>query len=187
MELRQLRSLLVLAEERHVGRVADRLGIAQPALSRQIQQLEIELQSPLFIRSARAVTLTEMGREFVASIVPAIQQLESAVANSIGFARATRGRLRIGVCSSLSHRFAPTLLKRLYQTSPQVRIDVRELAAAEQVRTLHSSEIDIGLAGLAANRPSLVVRPIFRRPPVAMVGFKSKFSGRPFIPLEHFA
>src|SRR5258708_18152276 len=187
MELRQLRSLLVLAEELHFGRAADRLGIAQPALSRQIQQLETELQSPLFIRSPRAVTLTEMGREFVASIVPAIQQLESAVANSIGFARATRGRLRIGVCSSLSHRFAPTLLKRLYQTSPQVRIDVRELAAAEQVRTLHSSEIDIGLAVLPATHPSLLGRPIYPEPLVAMVGSKSKISGRPVIRLEDFA
>jgi DNA-binding transcriptional LysR family regulator len=135
MELRQLRSLLVLAEELHFGRAADRLGIAQPALSRQIQQLETELQSPLFIRSPRAVTLTEMGREFVAGIGPAIQQLEFAVANSIGFARATRGRLRIGSGSSLSHRFTPALLERLHQASPQVRIDVRELSTAE--RTHH--------------------------------------------------
>jgi LysR family transcriptional regulator, benzoate and cis,cis-muconate-responsive activator of ben and cat genes len=119
MELRQLRSLLVLAEELHFGRAADRLGIAQPALSRQIKQLETELQSPLFIRSPRAVTLTEMGREFVASIAPAIQQLESAVANSIGFVRAARGRLRIGSCSDLSYRFTPALLERLYQASPQ--------------------------------------------------------------------
>ena len=132
------------AEELHFGRAADRLGIAQPALSRQIQQLETELQSPLFVRSPRAVTLTEMGHEFVAGIGPAIQQLETAVANSIGFARATRGRLRIGSCSNLSYRFTPALLERLHQASCQVRIDVRELSTAEQVRTLHSSEIDIG-------------------------------------------
>jgi len=187
MELRQLRSLLVLAEELHFGRAADRLGIAQPALSRQIQQLETELQSPLFIRSPRAVTLTEMGREFVASIGPAIQQLESAVANSIGFARATRGRLRIGSSSNLSHRFTPALLERLHQASPQVRIDVRELSTAEQVRTLHSSEIDIGLAVLPTTDPSLIVRRIYREPLVAMVDSKSKFALRPFVRLEDLA
>src|SRR5580704_5047087 len=184
MELRQLRSLLVLAEELHFGRAADRLGIAQPALSRQIQQLETELQSPLFIRSPRAVTLTEMGREFVASIGPAIQQLESAVANSIGFARATRGRLRIGSSSNLSHRFTPALLERLHQASPQVRIDVRELSTAEQVRTLHSSEIDIGLAVLPTTDPSLIVRRIFRKPLLVMVDSRSKFSRRPFVRLQ---
>ena len=187
MELRQLRSLLVLAEELHFGRAADRLGIAQPALSRQIQQLETELQSPLFIRSPRAVTLTEMGREFVAGIGPAIQQLESAVANSIGFARATRGRLRIGSCSNLSYRFTPALLERLHQASSQVRIDVRELSTAEQVRTLHSSEIDIGLAVLPTTDPSLIVRRIYREPLLAMVNSKSKFARRAFVRLEDLA
>jgi DNA-binding transcriptional LysR family regulator len=187
MELRQLRSLLVLAEELHFGRAADRLGIAQPALSRQIQQLETELQSPLFIRSPRAVTLTEMGREFVAGIGPAIQQLESAVANSIGFARATRGRLRIGSCSNLSYRFTPALLERLHQVSSQVRIDVRELSTAEQVRTLHSAEIDIGLAVLPTTDPSLIVRRIYREPLLAMVNSKSKFARRAFVRLEDLA
>jgi DNA-binding transcriptional LysR family regulator len=187
MELRQLRSLLVLAEELHFGRAADRLGIAQPALSRQIQQLETELQSPLFIRSPRAVTLTEMGREFVAGIGPAIQQLETAVANSIGFARATRGRLRIGSCSNLSYRFTPALLERLHQASCQVRIDVRELSTAEQVRTLHSSEIDIGLAVLPITDPSLIVRRIYREPLLAMVNSKSKFARRAFVRLEDLA
>ena len=187
MELRQLRSLLVLAEELHFGRAADRLGIAQPALSRQIQQLEAELQSPLFIRSPRAVTLTDMGREFIASISPAIQQLESAAANSVAFARATRGRLRIGVCSNLSHRFTPVLLERLHQDSPELRIDVRELPTAEQVRTLHSSEIDIGLAILPVTDPSLIVRRIFREPLMAVVNAKSEFGHRAFIRLEDLA
>ena len=187
MELRQLRSLLVLAEELHFGRAADRLGIAQPALSRQIQQLETELQSPLFIRSPRAVTLTEMGREFVAGVGPAIQQLETAVANSIGFARATRGRLRIGSCSNLSYRFTPALLERLHQASCQVRIDVRELSTAEQVRTLHSSEIDIGLAVLPTTDPSLIVRRIYREPLLAMVNSKSKLARRAFVRLEDLA
>jgi len=187
MELRQLRSLLVLAEELHFGRAADRLGIAQPALSRQIQQLETELQSPLFIRSPRTVTLTDMGREFVAGINPAIQQLESAIADSVAFARANRGRIRIGVSNNLSYRFTPALLERLHQDSPQLRIDVRELSTAEQVRTLHSSEIDIGLAILPVTDPSLIVRRIFREPLVAMVSAKSKFAHRAFIRLKDLA
>jgi DNA-binding transcriptional LysR family regulator len=187
MELRQLSSRIVLAEELHFGRAADRLGIAQPALSRQIQQLETELQSPLFVRTARAVTLTDMGREFVASIAPAIQQLEFAAANSVAFAGATRGRLRIGASSNLSHRFTPALLERLHQSSPDVRIDVRELSTAEQVRTLHSSEIDIGLAILPITDPSLIVRRIFREPLMAMVNANSEFGHRASIRFEDLA
>jgi DNA-binding transcriptional LysR family regulator len=96
MELRHLRSLLVLAEELHFGRAAGRLGMAQPALSRQIQQLEAELQTQLFKRSPRAVALTDAGREFVEGIGPAIQQIEDAAAGATNFARAKRGKIRVG-------------------------------------------------------------------------------------------
>ena len=116
-----------------------------------------------------------------------MQQLEAAAANSIGFARATRGRLRIGSCSNLSRRFTPALLERLHQASPEVRIDVRELSTAEQVRTLHSSEIDIGLAVLPTTDPSLIVRRIYREPLLAMVNAKSKFGSRAFVRLEDLA
>jgi DNA-binding transcriptional LysR family regulator len=178
MELRQLRSLLVLAEELHFGRAADRLGIAQPALSRQIQQLETELQTQLFKRSSRAVMLTDAGREFIENIAPAIQQIEDAAAAAAHFARAKRGRIRVGSSGNLSANFIPELLQRLQRESPLARIDVRQLSTAEQIRTLHTAEIDIGLATLPINDPSLIVRRILSGPLVLMVQSGSKFAGR---------
>ena len=187
MELRHLRSMLVLAEELHFGRAADRLGIAQPALSRQIQQLETELQTPLFKRSPRAVSLTDAGREFVENIGPAIQQIEDATAGATNFARAKRGRIRVGSSGNLSSDFIPELLQRLYQESPLVRIDVRELSVAEQIRTLHAAEIDVGLATLPINDPSLIVRRIFSEPLVLIVQSESEFADRAFIRLRDLA
>ena len=187
MELRHLRSLLVLAEELHFGRAADRLGIAQPALTRQIQQLETELQGQLFRRSPRAVSLTDLGREFVESISPAIQQIETAAANATSFAQAKRGRLRVGASSNLSYVFVPSLLEGFHQESPLVRVDVRELSTAEQVRTLHSGEIDIGLATLPINDPSLIVRRIFNDPLVVMVSDKSELAHRSSVRLQDLA
>jgi DNA-binding transcriptional LysR family regulator len=178
MELRHLRSMLVLAEELHFGRAAGRLGIAQPALSRQIQQLETELQTPLFKRSPRAVSLTDAGREFVESVGPPIRQLEDAAANATNFARAKRGKLRLGSSSNLSSEFIPELLQRLHRESPLVRIDVRELSVAEQIRTLHAAEIDIGLATLPINDPSLIVRRVLSEPLVLMVPAESEFASR---------
>ena len=178
MELRHLRSMLVLAEELHFGRAADRLGIAQPALSRQIQQLETELQTPLFKRSPRAVSLTDAGREFVESVGPPIRQLEDAAANATNFARAKRGKLRLGSSSNLSSEFIPELLQRLHRESPLVRIDVRELSVAEQIRTLHAAEIDIGLATLPISDPSLIVRRVLSEPLVLMVPAESEFASR---------
>jgi DNA-binding transcriptional LysR family regulator len=170
--------MLVLAEELHFGRAADRLGIAQPALSRQIQQLETELQTPLFKRSPRAVSLTDAGREFVESVAPPIRQLEDAAANATNFARAKRGKLRLGSSSNLSSEFIPELLQRLHRESPLVRIDVRELSVAEQIRTLHAAEIDIGLATLPINDPSLIVRRVLSEPLVLMVPAESEFASR---------
>jgi DNA-binding transcriptional LysR family regulator len=171
----------------HFGRAADRLGIAQPALSRQIQQLATELQTPLFKRSPRAVSLTDAGREFVESIGPAIQQIEDAAAGATNFARAKRGRIRVGSSGNLSSDFIPELLQRLYQESPLVRIDVRELSVAEQIRTLHAAEIDVGLATLPINDPSLIVRRIFSEPLVLMVPSESEFANRAFIRLRDLA
>jgi DNA-binding transcriptional LysR family regulator len=187
MELRHLRSLLVLAEELHFGRAADRLGIAQPALSRQIQQLETELQTQLFKRSPRAVALTDAGREFVEGIGPAIQQIEDAAAGAINFAQAKRGRIRVGSSGNLSSDFIPDLLHQLHQESPLVRIDVRELSVAEQIRTLHAAEIDVGLATLPINDPSLIVRRIFSEPIVVMVQSESEFAQRTSIRVRELA
>ena len=187
MELRHLRSLVVLAEELHFGRSADRLGIAQPALTRQIQQLETELQTQLFKRSPRAVTLTDAGREFVESIGPAIQQIEDAVAGITDFAGANRGRVRVGASGNLSSSFIPELLQRLGAAAPLIRVDVRELSAAEQVRALHGAEIDIGLATLPIDDPSLIVRRIFTEPLVLMVRRESDLANRAFVRLRDLA
>jgi DNA-binding transcriptional LysR family regulator len=187
MELRHLRSLLVLAEELHFGRAAERLGIAQPALSRQIQQLETELQTPLFKRSPRAVSLTEAGREFVESVGPAIRQIEDAAAGATNFSRAKRVRIRIGSSCNLSSDFVPELLHRLHQESPLVRIDVRGLSVAEQIRTLHAAEIDVGLATFPINDPALIVRRIFSEPLVLMVQRDSELAQRASIRLRELA
>jgi DNA-binding transcriptional LysR family regulator len=187
MELRHLRSLLVLAEELHFGRAADRLGIAQPALTRQIQQLETELQTQLFQRSPRAVVLTDAGREFVESIGPALQQIEDAAVGITNFAGAKRGRVRIGSVGTLSSSFIPELLQRLGQEAPLIRIDVRELSSAEQVRALHAAEIEIGLATLPIDDPSLIARRILSEPLVLMVPSGSELANRASIRLRDLA
>jgi DNA-binding transcriptional LysR family regulator len=179
--------MLILAEELHFGRTADRLGIAQPALSRQIQQLEAELQTLLFKRSPRAVSLTDAGREFVENIGSAIQQIEDAAAVASNFARAKRVRIRVDSSGNLPANFVPELLQRLQRESPLVRVDVRQLSTAEQIRTLHTAEIDIGLAALPINDPSLIVRRILTEPLVLMAQSEGEFANRASVRLQDLA
>lgn len=112
------------------------------------------------------------------NIGPAIQQIEEAAAGATNFAQAKRGRVRVGACGSLSANFIPGLLRRLLQESPLVRIDVRELSTAEQIRTLNASEIEVGLAILPINDPSLIVHRIFSEPLVLMAQSGSELAKR---------
>jgi DNA-binding transcriptional LysR family regulator len=103
MELRQLRFFVVLTEELHFRRAAERMHIAQPAFSDQIRRLERELGAELFDRTSHYVRLTEAGRLFLEEVRPALAQVERAAAVA---ARAGRGEL--GTSRSASPARRPT-------------------------------------------------------------------------------
>jgi DNA-binding transcriptional LysR family regulator len=115
MELRHLHAFTTVAEERHFGRAAERLGMTQPPLSRQIQQLEAELGVKLFLRNARSVSLTEAGARYLSEIQPHLAGLGRAAVT----ARATNGKLigkvRAGFVSNLAYQVMPKLLKATYR------------------------------------------------------------------------
>lgn len=144
MELRHLRYFVAVAEERHFGRAARRLRIAQPPLSRQIQSLEAELGFSLFDRSRRRVELTPAG----AALVPHAQRVFEAL--DLGIREAGRaasgqiGRITIGYASSVAFSGLPELLRAFRARSPAVDVVLRELAPQEQVDAVKSGRIDVG-------------------------------------------
>src|SRR5215213_1839669 len=96
MELRHLRYFVAVGEEQHYGRGAERLRVAQPALSRQIQALEEELGFKLFDRLARGVKLSAAGRLFLDEARRILQQVEEAIRRAGRVASGQSGTLRIG-------------------------------------------------------------------------------------------
>ena len=96
MELRQFRYFIAVAEERHFGRAAARLHIAQPGLSQQIKALERSLDAPLLIRNPRGVELTAAGRVFLDQARLAVEVAERAAASASLAARGKTGLLRVG-------------------------------------------------------------------------------------------
>ena len=100
MELRHLRYFIAVAEERHITRAAERLGMQQPPLSQQIKAIERELDVQLFRRKARGVELTEAGQAFLEDARATLAHLDRAMETTRRTARGEQGRLCVGVTST---------------------------------------------------------------------------------------
>jgi DNA-binding transcriptional LysR family regulator len=122
VELRHLRYFVAVAEERHFGRAAQRLRIAQPPLSRQIQALEAELDLSLFDRSRRRVELTAAGAAFLEHARRVLEALDAGVREARRAAAGEIGRIAIGYPSSVAFSGLPELLRAFRLRSPGVAI-----------------------------------------------------------------
>jgi DNA-binding transcriptional LysR family regulator len=154
LELRHLRHFLAVAEYKSVAEAARHLHIVQPALSRQIKQLEAELGTSLFHRSVRGVELTLAGQQFAKDITRVLADLDASY-NRVGdYARGGAGSLRIGVAPHIA--WDPRILSRLQEfreQSPNVELIIESGLATAQVARVLSGELDGGF--LAWRDPAL--------------------------------
>lgn len=148
MELRVLRSFVVLAEDLHFGRAAGRLGIVQPALSMQIKTLEQELGVRLFIRDRHHVELSPAGLLFLPGARATLDQAQRAVRLAQAGERGEIGRLRIGFVSSVLPWYLPTLIRGLRASFPGIDLDLKDMPTPDQLRRLKENQIDFGFVRL---------------------------------------
>jgi LysR family transcriptional regulator, benzoate and cis,cis-muconate-responsive activator of ben and cat genes len=141
MELRHLRYFVGVAEEENVSRAALKLHVSQPALSRQIRDLEDELGFPLLERSAKSVRLTEAGRKFLGEARAVLQRAEDAV----GAARSivNGGELHVGYAPSLTARILPQTLRAFHGESPNVRVRLHDFSTEEMLAGLREGKLQI--------------------------------------------
>src|SRR5262245_17781428 len=143
MELRHLRYFIAVAEEGHITRAAERLGIQQPPLSQQIRALEQELDVQLFRRHPRGVELTEAGRTFLAEARGILSQVDHARAATQRSARGEQGRVAVGFTSSASfHPFVSRAIRSFRDTHPLVSLALEESGTTELVAALKEGRID---------------------------------------------
>lgn len=146
MDLRQLRYFVALAEELHFGRAAERLRIAQPALTQQMQRLERELGVELIDRSRRRVQLTAAGEVLREEGGRVLAQAARAVELARRAGRGEVGRLALGAAESASYGVLPDLLREYRHAYPAVDLSVRLMTTPAQVEAVRSGKIDAGLA-----------------------------------------
>jgi DNA-binding transcriptional LysR family regulator len=145
MELRHLRYFVAVGEDQHYGRASRRLGVAQPALSRQIQDLEKEIGFELFDRMPRGVRLSAAGKLFLEDARRVLQELGEATARAARVARGQSGTLRIGFAENVSwHGVAPDSFRRFREQNPDVDLQLQPAASLEQLDAIRSGHLDAG-------------------------------------------
>jgi DNA-binding transcriptional LysR family regulator len=143
VELRRLKQLLVLAEELNFHRAAERLHMSQPALSRPIRNLELEVGATLVERTTRAVELTDAGRELVERSRPLMEDLSNVVEDAQRRAGVRRTLLRVGFKAGATGRVMTPVLKAFERQHPEVEVVVRRLGWADQEPALLERRVDV--------------------------------------------
>jgi LysR family transcriptional regulator, transcription activator of glutamate synthase operon len=143
MELRQLRYLVSLAEERHFTRAAEREHIAQPALSQQIKRLEQELGLALVERTTRRVSLTEAGSLLAARARRILVDVDAAAAEMQSLAGVQTGHVTVGAMHTMGPVDISLALAIFHQRHPRVELTVREQASEELAEMLRIDELDL--------------------------------------------
>jgi DNA-binding transcriptional LysR family regulator len=188
MELRHLRYFIAVAEELHFSRAAERLQMAQPPLSQQIQSLEKELGVQLFKRTKRRVELTEAGQVFLAEARLVLMQVEQAIRAAQRASRGEIGRLGVGVNSSATHNVLPEILRVFREHFPCVELVLHELASYQQVKGILDNRIDIGFLWLPnVDDDALSFMPIWRELLIVALPEAHPLANLPEIPLKALA
>lgn len=185
MELQQVRAFLAVAEELHFGRAAERLGIAQPPLSRAIRQFEHELGTELFHRTTRQVALAPAGtallgpaRALLTAAETAEQSVQMASAGDIG-------RVRLGLGTLSSHRVASRMVAATHRRKPGITVEMESNVYSEEaIARLHDGSLDLALVRWQAQPPGVIGRPVIIERPMVAVHADHRLAGRSSVTVD---
>ena len=169
MELRHLRYFVAVAEERNFTRAAERLHIAQPPLSRQIQQLEEELGVVLIEKGVRPLRLTEAGAFFYAHAKPLLDQVRDLRTMTQRVGKLER-KLSVGFVASTLYGLLPDIIRRYREANPEVEVTLHEMTTVEQLKALKEGRIDVGFGRLKSEDTS-IRRILLREEPMVVALF----------------
>jgi DNA-binding transcriptional LysR family regulator len=189
MELRHLKYFVVVAEERHFTRAAERLGMAQPPLSQQIRKLEHEIGALLFRRLTRGVELTDAGRVLYEDARRIVDQVEQAKTRAQSAARGQTGHIRVGFASSVVfHPVIAEIVRAYRETHPDVRLSPSESNVAALIDDLLAERIDLAIIRQTAQESErLKIEALFDEHMVVALPPQHRLGGEAGISLQSLA
>jgi DNA-binding transcriptional LysR family regulator len=162
MELRHLRYFKLLAEELHFRKASDKLHIAQPALSRQVKELEKELGVTLFERTKRKVVLSPMGKHLYNKTIVIFRLVEETKKELKELETLEVGKLRVGYVASALYSALPRFLTHLKKNKPRLQVSVCEMSTAEQMESLRNGSLEVGFVRGPVNSKELMQTVVYR-------------------------
>lgn len=187
VDIRQLRYFQAVAEELHFGRAAARLAIAQPALSRQVQQLEEELGTPLLRRTQRRVELLPAGALLLERSRAIQQELARTLADVRRTGAGELGRLALGFIHSSTYGLLPSVIRRFRQLYPGIQLELHEMPITAQHAALVRGTIDLGLLRVQPAPAELEVVPVMADPFVLAVPARHRLAAKARVRLKDVA
>jgi DNA-binding transcriptional LysR family regulator len=188
VEFSQIEAFLVLCEELHFGRTAERLHVSQPRISRLIAGLESQIGGALFERTSRRVAPTPLGVELRDRLVPAYEQLTAAVAAARATARSPAGELTIGFAATTAGPPLDRLVEAFERERPDCTVSLQEVALSDAYGPLLAGGLDVLVCWLVLDDPVLTIGPEIARYPRAMaVAADHPLAGEPGISAEVLA
>jgi len=169
MELYQLTYFLEVARQKNFTRAAERLNLAQPALSQQMKNLEAELGTPLFVRGRRETLLTAAGQALLPRAEALLSQAEAAKQTVAEVANLRGGRLMIATIPSVSACWLPPVIRQFRRAHPKVELVLMEESSGGVGELVESGRAELGLLQLPVNGEMFDVRELAREPFVLLV------------------
>ncbi|HEY1755318.1 MAG TPA: LysR substrate-binding domain-containing protein [Bryobacteraceae bacterium] len=187
IDLRQLRYFVAVAEELHFGRAAERLGMAQPPLTQQIQKLERALGCRVFLRQPRNTSLTEAGVVLLDEARRLLDHLGAAVERTRRAGRGEMGHLTVGVPPSVMLSALPSVIRTFRKRFPEVSFTLRELSTSAIADGLAMGTLDVGFLRETEASGSLAANFAYREALVAVLPVSHALAARPRLRLGHLA
>ena len=184
MDLRQLSYFVAIAEEEQFTRAAERVSVAQPAVSAQIRRLEAELGEPLFHRDRRAVRLTAAGAALLPHARAALAAADRGRDTIASLRGLLQGRLEVGVAGPVDHRFAKAL-GDFHRAHPAVEIAFSQQQNEPLLEAVGRGEVDVAIVGIGAQPmpPGVRTRVVATEPLVLAVRTGDPLSSRKTVTL----
>ena len=164
MNLRDLRYLVALADERHFGRAAERCYVSQPTLSAQIRKLEEYLGVPLVERQPKRISLTEPGQKIVARARKLLQEADAIVELARTDRDPLAGTLKMALIPTVGPYLLPHVAGRLKREVPRVKLMLYEYQTQPLLEKLRAGEIDAGVVALPVEPDGLEAEPLYDEP-----------------------